>query len=118
MSDSQSGEGALELGTGIPVIGHGIMAKEAEAVGVDRHGQAVLEKEAPEVLEVVSVGTKTAPRSLREWSSTVSRRVCFSSAGHHWWMEESCCQSSLMRERSQRRRALGRGSGWQRRSGK
>src|SRR6266702_4364760 len=33
-------------------------------------------------------------------------------------MEESCCQSSSMRERSQRRRALGRGSGWQMRFGK
>lgn len=30
----QGGEGALELGTGITVIGHGIRAKEAEAVGI------------------------------------------------------------------------------------
>lgn len=34
MGHAQGREGALELRTGIPVIGHGIMAKEAEAVGV------------------------------------------------------------------------------------
>ena len=34
MGHTQGGEGALELGTGITVIGHGIMAKEAEAIGV------------------------------------------------------------------------------------
>ena len=56
MGYPQSGEGALELGTGIAVIGHGIMAKEAEAVGVHHHGQAVLEKEAAKVLEVVPSG--------------------------------------------------------------
>jgi len=58
MGYAQSGEGTLEFGTGIPVIGHGIMAKEAQAVGVHHQGQAVLEKEAAKVLEVVpsSVG--------------------------------------------------------------
>ena len=35
MRHSQGGEGALELGTGITVVGHGIMAKEAEAIGID-----------------------------------------------------------------------------------
>jgi hypothetical protein len=34
MSNPEGGESALELGAGIAVIGHGIMAKEAEAVGV------------------------------------------------------------------------------------
>ena len=34
----QSGEGALELGTGIAVIGHGVMAEKAEPVGVNHHG--------------------------------------------------------------------------------
>src|SRR2546430_14142276 len=33
MGYSQSGKGALELRTGITVIGHGIMAKEAQTVG-------------------------------------------------------------------------------------
>ena len=56
MGNPQSGEGALELGTGIPVIGHGIMAKEAQAVGVHDHGQAVPEKEAAKVLEVIPSG--------------------------------------------------------------
>jgi len=53
MSDAKSGEGALEFGAGITVIGHGIMAKEAETVGVDHHGQAVPEKETAKMLEVI-----------------------------------------------------------------
>lgn len=56
MGHSQSGEGALELGTGIPVIGHGIMAKEAEAVGVDDQRQVVLEKEAAKMLKMIPSG--------------------------------------------------------------
>ena len=56
MGCSQGGEGALELGTGIPVIGHGIMAKEAQPVGVDDHRQAMLEKEATKMLEVIPGG--------------------------------------------------------------
>ena len=53
MRDAQGGEGALELRAGIPVIGHGIMAKEAEAVSVNDHRQGVLEKEAAKMLEVI-----------------------------------------------------------------
>ena len=53
MGDPQGREGALELGAGITVIGHGIMAKEAEAVGVDYHRQGVLEEETTKMLEVV-----------------------------------------------------------------
>lgn len=53
MGYPQGREGALELRTGITVIGHGIMAKEAEAVGIHHHGQAVLEKKAAEMLEMV-----------------------------------------------------------------
>ena len=56
MGDPQSGEGALKLGTRIPVIGHGIMAKEAEAIGVHHHRQVVLEKEAAKVLEMIPGG--------------------------------------------------------------
>ena len=56
MGYSQSVEGALELGTGITVIGHGIMAKEAEAVGVHDHRQTVLEKEAAKMLELIPSG--------------------------------------------------------------
>lgn len=50
---AQGREGALELRTGIPIIGHGIMAKEAEAIGVDDQRQAVLEKETAEMLEMI-----------------------------------------------------------------
>ena len=53
MGDAQRGEGALELRAGIAVIGHGIMAKQAQAVGIDHHGQAVLEEQPAKVLEVV-----------------------------------------------------------------
>ena len=53
MGHAQGRKGALELGTGIPVIGHGIMAKEAEAIGVDDQRQAMLEKETAKMLEVI-----------------------------------------------------------------
>ena len=53
MGDAQGGEGPLELGTGIPIIGHGIMAKQAQAVGVDDQGQGVLEKEPAKMLEMI-----------------------------------------------------------------
>jgi hypothetical protein len=56
MGDPQSGEGALELRTGITVIGHGIMTKEAKAVGVDDHRQAVPEKKAAKMLEMIPSG--------------------------------------------------------------
>jgi len=53
MGHAQGGEGPLEFGTGIPIIGHGIMAKEAQAIGVNDQWQAVLEKETAEVLEMI-----------------------------------------------------------------
>ena len=56
VGDAQCREGALELRTGVAVIGHGIMAKEAEAVGVDDHRQAMPEKESAEMLEVIPSG--------------------------------------------------------------
>ena len=56
MGHSQGGKGALELGTGIPIIGHGIMAKEAQTVGVDDHRQVVPEKEAAKMLEMIPSG--------------------------------------------------------------
>ena len=56
MGDAQSREGALELRAGITVIGHGIMAEEAEAIGVHDHGQIMPEKEAAEMLEVIPSG--------------------------------------------------------------
>ena len=56
MGSSQGGEGALELGTGSPVIGHGIMTKEAEAVGGHEQGQGVLDKEAAKMLEMIPSG--------------------------------------------------------------
>jgi hypothetical protein len=50
---AQGGAGALELRGGIPVISHGIMAKEAEAVGVNDQRQVMLEKEAAEMLKMI-----------------------------------------------------------------
>ena len=34
MGDAQGGEGALELGAGIPAIGRGFMAEQGRAIGV------------------------------------------------------------------------------------
>jgi hypothetical protein len=53
---AQGGKGALELGTGIPVIGHGIMAKETQAIGVNDQRQAVLQQEAAKMFEVIPSG--------------------------------------------------------------
>lgn len=53
MGDAQGGEGALKLGTGIPVIGHGIMAKKAEAIGIDDQRYAVPEKETAKMLKMI-----------------------------------------------------------------
>lgn len=40
MRDAQGGEGALELGAGIEMVAGGLMAKQGQAIGVDRHRQA------------------------------------------------------------------------------
>ena len=53
MGHPKGGESALELLTRITIIGHGIVAKKAEAIGVDHQRQAVLEKETPKMLEVI-----------------------------------------------------------------
>ena len=42
MGHSQGGEGALKLGTGIPIIGHGIMAKEFSRMIIDGQEQSLL----------------------------------------------------------------------------
>ena len=56
MGHAQGREGALELRTGIPVIGHGIMAKKAEAVGVHDQRQVVLKKELAKMLKMIPRG--------------------------------------------------------------
>lgn len=56
MGYAQGGEGALELGAGIPVIGHRIMAKETQAVGVDDQRQGVCQKEAAKMLKMIPSG--------------------------------------------------------------
>ena len=71
MGDSEGGEGALELRAGIAVIGHGIMAEEAEAVGVYHHRQAVLEKEAAEMLEVIPSGVGGDEDRAQEFAGMV-----------------------------------------------
>lgn len=67
MGDAQGGEGALKFGAGVAVIGHGIMAKEAQAVGVDHQRQVVLEKETAKMFEVIPGrvgGNKDRPQEL------------------------------------------------------
>ena len=53
MGHAQCGESALKLRAGVAIVGHGIMAKQAEAVGVDDQGQIVLEKESAKMLEMI-----------------------------------------------------------------
>ena len=71
MGDPQSRKGALELGTGIAVIGHGIMAKEAKTVGVDDHRQAVLEKEAAKMLEMIPSGVGRDKDGAQEFAGMI-----------------------------------------------
>lgn len=56
MRDAQGGEGTLELRTWIAVVARGLMAKQGQAIGVDRHRQAVEGEGATKVLEVVPGG--------------------------------------------------------------
>lgn len=53
MGYTQGGKGALELRTRITIIRHGIMAKEAEAVGVYHQRQIMLEKKTAKMLEMI-----------------------------------------------------------------
>jgi hypothetical protein len=53
MGHAQGGEGPLEFRTGITIIGHGIMTKEAEAVGVHDQWQIMLEKEPAKMLKMI-----------------------------------------------------------------
>jgi hypothetical protein len=53
VGDTQGGEGALKFGARVAVIGHGIIAKETQAVGVDDQRQVVLEKETAKMFEVI-----------------------------------------------------------------
>lgn len=71
MGDAQCGEGALELRTGIAVIRHRIVAEEAEAVGIDHHGQAVLEQEAAKMLEMIPGGVGGDKDRAQEFSRMI-----------------------------------------------
>ena len=74
MGDPQRGEGALELGTRITIIGHGIMPKEAKTVGVDDHRQAVLEKEAAKMLEMIPSGVGGDKDRAQEFAGMIIDR--------------------------------------------
>ena len=71
MGHAQSGEGALELGTGITVIGHGIMAKEAKTIGVHDHRQAVPEKEAAKMLKMIPSGVGGDKDGAQEFAGMI-----------------------------------------------
>ena len=71
MGDTQGGEGTLELRTRVTVIGHGIMAKEAQAVGVDDHGQPGPEKEAAKVLEMIPSGVGRDKDRAQEFAGMI-----------------------------------------------
>lgn len=56
MGDAQGGEGALELGVGVEAVGRGAVAKEREAVGVERGWRAVLFEGGAQMAEVAPGG--------------------------------------------------------------
>ena len=72
MGDAKCGEGPLEFRTGIAVIRHRIVAKETEAVGVDHQGQAVPEKQAAEMLEMIPRGVGGDKDCAQEFSRMIS----------------------------------------------
>ncbi len=53
MGDPQRREGPLELGTGIPAVGRGLMAEEGQAIGVEGQRPALDGEGVAKVLEVV-----------------------------------------------------------------
>ena len=71
MGYPQSGEGALELRTRITIISHGIMPKEAKAVGIYDHGQAVLEKKAAKMLEMIPSGVSGDKDGAEEFAGMI-----------------------------------------------
>ena len=71
MGHAQGGEGALELQTGIAVIGHGIMAKEAQAIGVGDQRQAVLEEDSAKMLEMIPSGVGGDKDRAQEFSRMI-----------------------------------------------
>ena len=68
---SQGGEGALELRRGIPIISHGIVAKEAQAIGVDDQRQAVLEQEPAKMLKMIPGGIGGDKDRAQEFSRMI-----------------------------------------------
>ena len=55
-------------------IRHRIVAKEAEAVGVDHHGQAVLDEQAAEMLEVIPSGVRGDKDCPQEFARMIINR--------------------------------------------
>jgi len=53
MGHPQGGKGALKFRRRVPVVGGGSVAEEAQAIGIDRQRQLVLEKEPPKMLKMV-----------------------------------------------------------------
>ena len=74
MGDAQGGEGALELGAGIPAIGRGLMAEQGQAIGVKSYRDAVEGKNAAEVLEVVPSGVGGNKEGGQEFARVVIHR--------------------------------------------
>ena len=72
MRYAQRGEGALELGAGIPVIGHGVMAEEAQAVCVHHQRQVVLEKQAAKMLAMIPGGVGRDEDRAQKFARMVS----------------------------------------------
>ena len=74
VGDAPRGEGALELGAGIPTLGGGDMAEQGQAIGVEGHGPTVDGEEAAEVLEVMPSGVGGNEGGAEEFAGMVLDR--------------------------------------------
>ena len=74
MRDAQGGQGALELGTGIPPLGRGVMTEQGQAIGVQRQRQAVEREAMAEVLKMVPRGVGGNKGASHEFAGMIIHR--------------------------------------------
>ena len=74
MRNAQGGESALEFRARVAVILGGLMAEQSQAIGIERHRQAVDGERATEVLEVVPGGVGGNEDGGQEFAGMVIHR--------------------------------------------
>lgn len=111
----------MEPGTGIPVIGLGIIAKEAQTVGLCDQRQAVLEKEAAKMLEMNPRSVGGEKDRAQEFAGRIidgQQQGLFFSGGPPLVDGGIVLPEFIDAGAFPGWQALGRGSGWQMKSGK